>query len=154
MAVFAVTVFVVAYALIASDRINKTVVALSGAAMVVAVGVVGSEDVFYSHDTGIDWDVIFLLLGMMIIVSVLRQTGVFEYIAIWSAKRAEGSPLRIMILLVLVPAGLGTAGQRHHRLVDRAGHPAGLRPAGDQPDSVPDGRGLRLQHRRRRDLGR
>ena len=104
MAVLAVTVFVVAYALIASDRINKTVVALSGAAIVVAVGVVGSDDVFYSHDTGIDWDVIFLLLGMMIIVSVLRQTGVFEYIAIWSAKRAKGSPLRIMILLVLVTA--------------------------------------------------
>ena len=61
-------------------------------------------DVFYSHETGIDWDVIFLLLGMMIIVGVLRQTGVFEYIAIWSAKRANGSPLRIMILLVLVTA--------------------------------------------------
>ena len=59
---------------------------------------------FYSHETGIDWDVIFLLLGMMIIVGVLRQTGVFEYIAIWAAKRANGSPLRIMILLVLVTA--------------------------------------------------
>jgi Na+/H+ antiporter NhaD/arsenite permease-like protein len=45
-----------------------------------------------------------LLLGMMIIVSVLRQTGVFEYTAIWAAKRARGSPLRIMILLVLVTA--------------------------------------------------
>src|SRR4051812_30397756 len=104
MAVLAVTVFVAAYALIASDRINKTLVALCGAAIVVAVGVVGSDDVFYSHDTGIDWDVIFLLFGMMIIVGVLRQTGVFEYIAIWSAKRANGSPLRIMILLVLVTA--------------------------------------------------
>ena len=63
---------------------------------------VSSEDVFYSRKTGIDWDVIFLLFGMMIIVSVLRQTGVFEYIAIWAAKLAKGSPLRIMILLVLV----------------------------------------------------
>ena len=70
----------------------------------VAVGVVGSEDAFYSHDTGIDWDVIFLLLGMMIIVGVLRRTGVFEYIAIWAAKRAKGSPLRVMILLVLITA--------------------------------------------------
>jgi Na+/H+ antiporter NhaD/arsenite permease-like protein len=104
MAFIAITVFVVAYALIASDRINKTLVALSGAAIVVAIGVVSSGDVFYSHETGIDWDVIFLLLGMMIIVSVLRQTGVFEYIAIWAAKRAKGSPLRIMILLVLVTA--------------------------------------------------
>ena len=104
MAVTAITVFVVAYALIASDRINKTFIALAGAAIVVAFGVVSSDDVFYSRETGIDWDVIFLLLGMMIIVSVLRQTGVFEYIAIWSAKRAKGSPLRIMILLVLVTA--------------------------------------------------
>lgn len=75
MTVVAITVFVVAYVLIASDRVNKTLAALSGAAVVVALGVVGSEDVFFSRETGIDWDVIFLLLGMMIIVSVLRQTG-------------------------------------------------------------------------------
>jgi Na+/H+ antiporter NhaD/arsenite permease-like protein len=100
----AITVFVVAYALIASDRINKTLVALVGAGAIVALGIVESHDVFYSHETGIDWDVIFLLFGMMIIVSVLRQTGVFEYVAIWAAKRAKGSPLRIMILLVLVTA--------------------------------------------------
>jgi len=104
MSVVAVVVFVVAYALIASDRVNKTLVALIGAAIVVALPIINSDDVFYSRDTGIDWDVIFLLLGMMIIVSVLRQTGVFEYVAIWSAKRARGSPLRVMILLVLVTA--------------------------------------------------
>ncbi len=104
MTVVAITVFVVAYVLIASDRINKTLVALSGAAVVVALGIVESDDVFFSRETGIDWDVIFLLFGMMVIVSVLRQTGVFEYIAIWAAKRAKGSPLRIMILLVVVTA--------------------------------------------------
>src|SRR3954447_18264569 len=69
-----------------------------------ALGIVGSADVFYSRDTGIDWDVIFLLLGTMIIVGVLSQTGGFEYAAIWAAKRARGSPLRVMILLVLMPA--------------------------------------------------
>jgi len=99
MSIIAVLVFVVAYALIATERIHKTAVALAGAAIMVALPVINSDDVFYSHDTGIDWDVIFLLLGMMIIVSVLRQTGVFEYTAIWAAKRARGSPLRIMILL-------------------------------------------------------
>ncbi|WP_204803462.1 ArsB/NhaD family transporter [Mycobacterium riyadhense] len=108
MSVIAITVFVVAYALIASDRVNKTLAALAGAAIVVALPIIDSDDVFYSHKTGIDWDVIFLLLGMMIIVSVLRQTGIFEYVAIWAAKRARGSPLRIMILLVLVMA-LGSA---------------------------------------------
>lgn len=104
MAYFAVAVFVIAYAFIAADRVNKTLVALAGAAAVVVLPVISSDDIFYSHTTGIDWDVIFLLLGMMIIVSVLRQTGVFEYIAIWAAKRANGSPLQIMILLVLVTA--------------------------------------------------
>src|ERR1700752_5318849 len=104
MSVVAVAVFVVAYALIASDRVHKTLVALAGAAIMVALPVINSDDVFYSRATGIDWDVLFLLLGMMIIVSVLRQTGVFEYIAIWAAKRARGSPLRIMILLALGPA--------------------------------------------------
>ncbi|OBG22957.1 hypothetical protein A5765_19610 [Mycolicibacterium celeriflavum] len=104
MAAVAITVFVIAYILIASDRINKTLVALCGGAIVLALGIVEADDAFYSHETGIDWNVIFLLFGMMIIVGVLRQTGVFEYIAIWAAKRANGSPLRIMILLVLVTA--------------------------------------------------
>ncbi|MBV9515209.1 MAG: ArsB/NhaD family transporter [Mycobacteriaceae bacterium] len=104
MTVVAITVFVVAYAFIASDRVNKTLVAVSGAAVVAALGVVTSDDTFFSRDTGIDWDVIFLLLGMMMIVSVLRQTGVFEYIAIWAAKRAKGSPRNIMVLLVIVTA--------------------------------------------------
>ncbi|CAM4339072.1 Inner membrane protein YbiR [Mycobacterium basiliense] len=104
MSAIAIAVFSVVYALIASDRVSKTRAALAGAGIMLALGIVDSHDVFYSHDTGIDWDVIFLLLGMMIIVSVLRKTGVFEYIAIWAVKRANGSPLRIMILLVLVMA--------------------------------------------------
>lgn len=105
MAAVALGVFVVAYLLIATERINKVKAALGGAAVVVAVGTVGSDDIFYSRETGIDWDVIFLLLGMMVIVGVLRQTGVFEYTAIWAAKRAKGSPLRVMILLALITAG-------------------------------------------------
>jgi Na+/H+ antiporter NhaD/arsenite permease-like protein len=103
-AVYASTVFVVAFVLIATERLNKTLVALGGATAMFFLPVINSHEVWYSEDTGINWDVIFLLLGMMIIVSVVRQTGVFEYVAIWSAKRAKGSPLRIMILLLLVTA--------------------------------------------------
>jgi Na+/H+ antiporter NhaD/arsenite permease-like protein len=102
VAIVAVSVFVIAYALIATERIHKVKVALGGAAVVLALGIVSSDDVFYSHETGIDWDVIFLLLGTMVMVGVLRQTGGFEYAAIWAAKRAGGSPLRVMILLVLI----------------------------------------------------
>ena len=104
MAVVALTVFVVAYLLIATERVNKAKAALGGAAVVIAAGIADAHDVFYSPGTGIDWNVIFLLLGMMVIVGVLRQTGVFEYTAIWAAKRAKGSALRVMILLVLITA--------------------------------------------------
>lgn len=105
MAVAALAVFVVCYLLIATERVNKVKAALGGAAVVIAAGIAGAEDVFYSRETGIDWNVIFLLLGMMVIVGVLRQTGVFEYTAIWAAKRAKGSALRVMVLLVVITAG-------------------------------------------------
>ena len=104
MTAIAIIVFVVAYVLIATEWTHKLLATLGGAAVLLALGVTDSEHAFYSHDTGIDWDVIFLLLGMMVIVGVLRRTGVFEYIAIWAAKRAKGSPLRVMILLTLITA--------------------------------------------------
>lgn len=107
-AIYATTIFVVAFVMIASDRLNKTLVALGGATAMFVLPVINSHEVFYSEETGVDWDVIFLLLGMMIIVSVVRQTGVFEYVAILAAKRAKGSPLRIMIFLLLVTA-IGSA---------------------------------------------
>jgi Na+/H+ antiporter NhaD/arsenite permease-like protein len=100
----AVTVFVIAYIFIATEKIPKMVAALAGAGVVLALGISGADDAFFSEDTGIDWNVIFLLLGMMIIVGILRRTGVFEYVAIWAAKRAKGSPLRVMILLALITA--------------------------------------------------
>jgi Na+/H+ antiporter NhaD/arsenite permease-like protein len=104
MIYYATAVFVIAYALIISERFNKTTVALVGAGLMVCLPVMDSPDVFYSQNSGIDWDVIFLMLGMMIIVSITRQTGAFEYAAIWAVKRSNGSPLRIMILLMLVMA--------------------------------------------------
>ena len=109
MAVFAVAVFVVAYALIASERVHRVTVALSGAGLMLAAGVVDFEDAAHSTETGVDWEVIFLLLGMMIIVGVLRQTGVFEYVAIRATKLAGGRPFRVMVMLVLITAGASAA---------------------------------------------
>jgi Na+/H+ antiporter NhaD/arsenite permease-like protein len=99
-----VVVFVVVYVLIATEKVNRVVAALAGAGVVLALGVVGPSDAFFSEETGIDWNVVFLLFGMMVIVGVLRQTGVFEYVAIWAAKRARGRPFRVMTLLCLITA--------------------------------------------------
>jgi Na+/H+ antiporter NhaD/arsenite permease-like protein len=100
----AVAIFVGVYILVATERIHRVAAALGGAALVLGLGIVGSEEAFYSAETGIDWDVIFLLLGMMLVVGVIRRTGVFEYLAIRSAKLARGRPYRVMVLLVLVTA--------------------------------------------------
>ena len=102
--VFVVAAFVGAYVLIATERIHRVAAALGGAAAMVLLGVVDAEVAFFSKDTGVDWNVIFLLLGMMVIVSVLKQTGVFDYLAIWAAKRARGKPFAVMVLLVVITA--------------------------------------------------
>ena len=79
MMLAAIIVFTIAYVLIASERVNRVAAALGGAGVILAIGVLGTDDAFFSPETGIDWNVIFLLFGMMVIVRVLRQTGVFEY---------------------------------------------------------------------------
>jgi Na+/H+ antiporter NhaD/arsenite permease-like protein len=103
-ATLAVGVFVAAYALIATEKANRVAVALTGAGLMLALGLVSSADAFHSERFGIDWDVIFLLLGMMIIVGVIKHTGLFDYLAIWSAKRAGGRPFRILATLTTITA--------------------------------------------------
>jgi Na+/H+ antiporter NhaD/arsenite permease-like protein len=105
----AVGVFAVAYVLIATERVHRVVAALGGAVLMLLVGATDAEHAFFSEGAGIDWNVIFLLLGMMLIVAVLKRTGVFEYLAIWSAKRARGRPFRVMVILVVVTAVISSA---------------------------------------------
>ncbi len=105
----AVVVFVAAYVLIATEKIHRVAAALGAAAVMLVVGATDAEHAFFSEEAGIDWNVIFLLLGMMLIVSVLKRTGLFEYIAIWSTKRARGRPFRVMAILVLVTAVVSAA---------------------------------------------
>ncbi|WP_426975433.1 ArsB/NhaD family transporter [Pseudarthrobacter sp. O4] len=80
--------------------------ALGGAAAMVLIGATNDAGMFFSAESGIDWNVIFLLLAMMIIVGILRQTGLFEFLAIWAAKKARGHPFRIMVILVVITAVL------------------------------------------------
>jgi Na+/H+ antiporter NhaD/arsenite permease-like protein len=104
MTVAVVVVFVAAYILIASERVHRVTAALGGAAAMVLLGVVDAHVAFFSERTGIDWNVIFLLLGMMVIVGVLKQTGVFDYLAIWSAKAVRGRPYALLVMLVSITA--------------------------------------------------
>lgn len=103
-AVLATAVFVIAYVFIALDKVNRTVVALCGAAAMVIIGATRGDVMFFSHDAGIDWNVIFLLFGMMVVVGVLKRTGVFEFVAIWAAQLAHARPFRTMVLLCVITA--------------------------------------------------
>ena len=55
--------------------------ALGGVAAMTVIGLVDADTAFFDHETGVDWNVIFLLFGMMVIVGVLKQTGLFEFLA-------------------------------------------------------------------------
>ncbi len=100
----AIAIFVLAYVLIASEKISRIAIALGGAAAMLIIGATDSDKAFYSHETGIDWDVIFLLLGMMIIVGVIHKTGVFEFVAIKAIKLAKGDPRRALVYLLILVA--------------------------------------------------
>ena len=99
-------IFSVCYLLIVTERIHKTIVALSGAALMIVFGVVSQEEAFYSHEFGVDYNVVFLLIGMMVIVNIVRETGLFEVLAIWAAKRADAKPFRLLVLLAILTAVL------------------------------------------------
>ncbi|HEU4568803.1 MAG TPA: ArsB/NhaD family transporter [Marmoricola sp.] len=102
--VAALVVFAGAYLLIATERVHRVAAALGGAALMLALGLTDGPAAFYSADTGVDWNVVFLLFGMMVIVGVIRRTGLFEALAIHAAKRARGRPFPVLVLLVVITA--------------------------------------------------
>jgi Na+/H+ antiporter NhaD/arsenite permease-like protein len=100
----ATTIFVAAYAVIVSEKIHKTKVALFGAALTLATKVLTQHDALHDVDLGVDWNVIFLLISMMLIVNVMTRTGVFQYVAVKAAKIARGEPFAIMAIFAVVTA--------------------------------------------------
>jgi Na+/H+ antiporter NhaD/arsenite permease-like protein len=103
--IIAVVIFLTAYAFIVSEKINRSVIALVGAWLLVALGIV---DLHTAYTTHIHWATIFLLLGMMILVGIANKSGIFQCIAIWTAKSAKGDPVKILVRLAILTA-LGAA---------------------------------------------
>jgi Na+/H+ antiporter NhaD/arsenite permease-like protein len=93
-------IFLITYALIVSERVQRTVAALLGGFAMILLHVVTQEEAFHA----VDFNVIFLLAGMMMIAHILSETGFFQWIAIQAVKLGRRDPFRIMILLCLVTA--------------------------------------------------
>ncbi len=96
----ATALLVAVYAVIISERVNRAVIALIGAMLMIWCGILNQEQAL----EGIDFNTIALLVGMMIIVSITRKSGVFEFLAIWSAKKVQASPAGILAMLAVVTA--------------------------------------------------
>lgn len=96
----AIIIFLVAYGIIISEKLNRTVVALLGAIAMVVFHILSQEEAFHV----IDFNTIGLLVGMMTIVNILKRTGIFQYIAIKTAKLSKGSPWKIMLYFSVVTA--------------------------------------------------
>lgn len=101
-AVIAVVIFVATYAFIVAEKVHRSVVALAGAAVAVFSGIITQDQAV----AAIDFNTIGLLVGMMIIVGVTRETGVFEALAVYAARVARGEPVRILIYLSFITAFL------------------------------------------------
>jgi Na+/H+ antiporter NhaD/arsenite permease-like protein len=95
-------ILAVTYATIMSEKINRAIIALIGAGVMIIVGVLDQHEAI----RGIDWNTIGLLTGMMILVSISRRSGMFQYLAVWSAKAAKAHPAGILFILQITTAVL------------------------------------------------
>lgn len=102
MEVIAIVVFVVVIGLIISEKVNSAAAALAGAMALVVTGVMSAHKAL----SYIDFNTIGLLMGMMVLVAIIRQSGLFEYVAIKAAKMVHGDPWKIMIAFILLTAVL------------------------------------------------
>jgi len=96
----ATTLFVVTYLVIMSDRLNRAIVALLGAGLLILSGVLNQHEAMRA----VDFNTLGLLLGMMLIVNITRRSGLFQYVAIWSAKKVRASPWGILLMMCIVTA--------------------------------------------------
>ncbi len=96
----ALIIFAVTYLLIIAERINRSIIALLGAGLMILTGILNQEEAV----RGIDFNTIALLTGMMMLVSISRRCGMFEYLAVWSAKQGRAQPWAILAMLSVVTA--------------------------------------------------
>lgn len=98
--VLASIIFVAVYALIITEKLNRAILALLGALLLVFCGVLNQEAAI----RGVDFNTIGLLLGMMVIVNITSKSGVFQFLAIWSAKKVNAHPMGVLLMLATVTA--------------------------------------------------
>ena len=96
----ATIILLAVYVIIMTDRVNRAILALLGAGALILVGVLTQEEAMHA----VDFNTLGLLLGMMLIVNITRRSGLFQYVAIWSAKKVDARPWGILLMMSVVTA--------------------------------------------------
>ena len=91
----AIVIFVAAYALIISEKVHRTIVGLFGAMLMILFGILDQETAVHH----VDFNTIGLLMGMMIIVNITSETGLFNFLAIWAAQKVKAQPIALLVVL-------------------------------------------------------
>lgn len=98
--ILSTAILVVSYIILFTEKLNRAVVALMGAAVMIFAGILTQETAI----AGIDFNTLALLIGMMTIVGISEKSGMFQYVAVWSAKKVKANPRGLMIVLAVVTA--------------------------------------------------
>ena len=93
--IVAIVIFVIAYALIISEKVHRTIVGLFGAMLMILFGIIDQETAVHH----IDFNTLGLLMGMMIIVNITSETGLFNFLAIWAAQKVKARPIALLVVL-------------------------------------------------------
>ena len=96
----AIVIFVAAYALIISEKVHRTIVGIFGAMLMILFGIISQETAIHH----IDFNTLGLLMGMMIIVNITSETGLFNFLAIWAAKKVKAKPVALLVALSTITA--------------------------------------------------
>ena len=98
--IVAIVIFVAAYALIISEKIHRTIIGICGAMLMILLGIISQETAIHH----IDFNTLGLLMGMMVIVNITSETGLFNYLAIWAAKKVKAKPISLLVALSILTA--------------------------------------------------
>lgn len=100
--IFGIIIFVVTFYFIISEKYPKSLVAIIGGGLMVVSGILNEEQAL--ETVGYNLEIIFLLMGMMIIVEIMAETGIFQWVAIKIAQLVKGDPIKILVFLSVVTA--------------------------------------------------
>ena len=96
--ILSTAILIISYLVLFTEKLNRAVVALLGAVVMIFAGILTQETAI----KGIDFNTLALLIGMMIIVGIAEKSGMFQYVAVWSAKKVKASPRGLMIVFAPV----------------------------------------------------